>query len=150
MFQITDKPLNPQSIIGKVRKNAYGAVVTFVGTVRSPSQGKEVIHIDYEAYAEMALPKLKEIGQEIKERWGLENVAICHRVGRVWPGEIVTVIAVAASHRQEAFQACSYAIDRIKETVPIWKKEVFREGSRWVEGREPGSSPGGQTGNIEM
>jgi len=134
VFQITDKPLDPQSIIRGVQKNTYGAVVTFIGTVRSPSAGKEVVHLDYEVYEEMALLKLKEVGREIKERWGLEDVAICHRAGRVRPGEIVVVIAIAAPHRREAFQACSYAIDRIKEIVPIWKKEVFSDGSRWVGG----------------
>ena len=133
MFQITDRPIQPEAIIEKVQKASCGAVVTFLGTVRSPSEGKEVIHLDYETYAEMALPKLQEIGQEIKERWELEDVAIWHRVGRMVPGDIAVAIAVAAPHRREAFEACHYAIDRIKEIVPIWKKEVFSDGSRWVE-----------------
>lgn len=134
MFRITDKPIHPEAVVKEVQKASCGAIVTFLGTVRSPSEGKEVSYLDYEAYEEMALPKLKEVGQEIRERWGLEAVAIWHRVGRMWPGDIAVAIAVAAPHRREAFEACQYAIDRIKEVVPIWKREVFSDGSRWVEG----------------
>jgi len=133
MVEITSDPVSPETIINKVRKDNHGAVVTFVGTVRSPSQGKEVLFIEYEAYPEMAYKKLQQIVDEIKQRWQLQDVAICHRIGRLQVGETSLVIAVAASHRQEAFQACQYAIDRLKQIAPVWKKEVYQDGESWVE-----------------
>ena len=135
MLEITDKPLQIEAITQKVRKDGYGAVVSYIGTVRSPSQGKEVRYLDYNrACAEAALPKLRQIAREIKERWGLEDVAISHRVGRLRPGEIVTVIAVGAPHRHEAFEACHHAINRIKEIEPLPKEEVFSDSTQ-VEGQ---------------
>ena len=127
MVEITDNAIHPERVIREVERNANGAVVTFIGTVRSPSQGKEVLYLEYEAFKEMGEQKLRQIAQEIDSRWQLPDVAICHRVGRVEAGEIGLVIAVAAPHRQEAFEACQYAIDRLKQIVPIWKQEVYKE-----------------------
>jgi len=133
MIEITRNPLSPEKIIDKVRKDSHGAVVTFVGTVRSPSRGKEVLSIEYEAYPEMAQKKLQQIVSEIKQKWQLQDIAIYHRVGKLGVGETSLVIAVAAPHRQEAFQACQLAVDRLKQIVPIWKKEVYQDGESWVE-----------------
>lgn len=132
MIEITRNPIEPQAIVNKVRKSAYGAVVTFLGTIRDNSEGKKVLHLEYDAYPEMAKKKLGEVAAEIKARWGLEDVAIVHRIGRIEVGDIALVIAIGAPHRREAFQACQYAIDRIKEVVPIWKKEFYDEGSAWI------------------
>jgi molybdopterin synthase catalytic subunit len=127
VVEISDNPIHPERVIREVEREANGAVVTFVGTVRSPSQGKEVLYLEYEAFKEMGERKLRQIAQEISARWQLADVAICHRVGRLGVGETSLVIAVAAPHRQQAFEACQYAIDRLKQIVPIWKKEIYRE-----------------------
>lgn len=130
---ITSLPIPTEQIISSVIQETDGCVVTFVGTVRSPSEGKIVVSLEYEAYKEMAEAKLREIKQEIAARWHLEDVAICHRVGKLKPGDISLVIAVASPHRPQAFEACRHAIERLKQIVPIWKKEVYGDGARWVE-----------------
>lgn len=132
LVQVTAEPLDPEDATVLVRRDTSGAVVVFLGTARLYSQGKRVLHLEYEAYAEMAATKLEEIRREVKERWGVEEVAIHHRLGRVDIGEISLVVAVASPHRKEAFQACQQVIDRIKEVVPIWKKEAFEDGQVWV------------------
>jgi molybdopterin synthase catalytic subunit len=134
--EIKEEPLSPQEVTARVRKDTCGAVVTFLGTARLYSHGRRVLYLEYEAYREMALRKLREVAEEAITRWGVEDVAIAHRTGRVAVGEICLVIAVASPHRREAFQACQYAIDRIKEVVPIWKKEVFENGHIWVGAEE--------------
>lgn len=131
-FTIVEGEIAPETLIREVIDDGVGAVVTFVGTVRGFSKGKKVVYLEYEAYKEMAEKKLAEIGREIKARWGLDRVAITHRVGHLNIGDISVVIAVAAPHRQEAFEACQYAIDDLKKTVPIWKKEVWEDGETWV------------------
>ena len=133
MIEITPIPLSPEPIINKVRKNSHGAVVTFVGTVRDSTQGKKVLYLEYEAYEEMAQKKLEQIVSEIKQKWQLQDVAISHRIGKVNVGEVALVIVVAAPHRKEAFAACEYAIDRLKQIAPFWKKEVYEKGESWVE-----------------
>ncbi|HID87231.1 MAG TPA: molybdenum cofactor biosynthesis protein MoaE [Anaerolineae bacterium] len=110
-----------------------GAIATFLGTVRDHSRGRRVLYLEYDAYPEMAERTLRQIGEEIRERWGLDRVAIVHRIGRLEIGEASVAIAVAAPHRAEAFEACRYAVDRLKEIVPIWKKEVWEGGEYWVE-----------------
>lgn len=137
MIEITRRPINPERLTNSVRKGSHGAVVTFLGTVRNESMGKAVQRLEYEAYKEMAEKELRQIAGEIKERWGLEDVAISHRIGLMAIGEIALVIAVGAPHRKEAFSACEYAVDRIKQIVPIWKKEVFENGESWVDGEKP-------------
>ena len=132
MVQLTHLHLDPESISAKVRKDTNGAVVTFLGTTRNNFQGKQVLKLEYEAFEEMALSKMEEIRGEIQVQFQIEDIAIAHRIGTVPIGEISLVIAVASPHRKEAFLACHQTVDRIKEIVPIWKKEVFEDGSRWV------------------
>jgi len=131
-FRVTDEEIRLQELIDEVRDEEAGAMVTFLGTVRRHSRGREVQHLEYEAYPEMAERKLEEIGQEMQERWGV-RVAIVQRVGHLEVGEASVAIAVAAPHRREAFEAARYAIDRLKEIVPIWKKEFYEGGEEWIE-----------------
>jgi len=132
MIEITDLPLEPEKITAQVCKDTNGAVVTFLGTTRLYSEGKKVVRLEYEAYESMACKKLAEICQEIKAEFGVEDIAIAHRTGVVDIGQISLVVAVASPHRKEAFLACHEIVNRLKETVPIWKKEFFEDGSRWV------------------
>lgn len=132
MFDITDKPIDVNGVVEAVRHDEDGAVVTFVGVVRDENRGKRVLYLEYEAYPEMATGKMRAIGEEIAARWGLHHVAIVHRVGRMEVGEASVVIAVASPHRDVAFEACRYAIDRLKETVPVWKKEAYVDGEVWL------------------
>ena len=132
MIEITHQTLDPERITSQVRKDTNGAVVTFLGTTRNNFEGKQVLTLEYEAFEEMALKKMEEIRQELQAEFSIEDIAICHRIGNVAIGEISLVVAVASPHRKEAFLACHQAVDRVKEIVPIWKKEVFEDGSRWV------------------
>ena len=132
MIEITVEPISIQPVIDSVRKNTNGAVVAFLGTVRNNSEGKRVLYLEYDAYPEMAKKKLTEIAGEIDSRWHIKDVSIVHRTGRLEIEEIAVVIAVGSPHRAEAFCACEYVIDRIKEMVPIWKKEVYEDGSAWI------------------
>ncbi len=132
MFEICTAPIDVARVVEAVRHDEDGGIVTFVGVVRNHNRGKQVLYLEYEAYPEMAVGKMREIGEEIAGRWGLRHVAIVHRAGRVEVGEASVVIAVAAPHREEAFDACRYAIDRLKETVPVWKKEVYADGEEWL------------------
>jgi len=153
MIVITRKELNPDDFTSLVRRDANGAVVTFLGTTRDTFDGKRVIRLEYEAYEEMAYRKLEEIRQELKAEFGLEDVAIGHRIGVVDIGEISLVVAVGSPHRSEAFYACHEAVNRLKHSVPIWKKEFYEGGEHWVacedhefiEGAEaaPQSAPAG-------
>ncbi len=132
MIEISHDPLEPERITSVVRRDSNGAVVTFLGTTRDNFQGKRVVTLEYEAFEEMAIKKMEEIREEIQAEFAIEDVAIAHRIGAVPIGQISLVVAVASPHRKEAFLACHKAVDRLKEIVPIWKKEVFEEGSRWV------------------
>ncbi|MFZ5916153.1 MAG: molybdenum cofactor biosynthesis protein MoaE [Chloroflexota bacterium] len=134
LYEITSEPISVDEVCRRVSGPAVGAVVGFVGLVRGANAGRVVRYLEYEAYPEMAEPILAQIAAEIKARWPVEEVAIVHRVGRQEVGETSVVIAVASSHRQGAFEAGRYAIDRIKEIVPIWKKEVFEGGEVWIDG----------------
>ena len=130
--ELTHQPLDPERITAQVRQDANGAVVTFLGTTRDSFKGKRVIKLEYEAFEEMALKKLDEVRREIQAQFGVEDIAIAHRIGTVPIGQISLIIAVASPHREKAFIACHKAVDQIKAIVPIWKKEVFEDGSRWV------------------
>ena len=132
MIQLTGQPLDPEQTTALVRKDSNGAVVTFLGTTRDSFEGRRVITLEYEAFEEMAVKKLEEIREELKAEFQIEDIAIAHRSGLVPIGEISLVVAVASPHRMAAFQACHKAVDRLKETVPIWKKEIYQDGSRWV------------------
>ena len=131
-LEITDEVLTSDSVAELVRTPECGAVTVFLGTSRRMSRGREVDYLEYEAYPEMAVRKLQQIVEEIQEKWGTDRVAIRHRVGRVDLGEVSVAIAVATEHRAEGFAACHYAIDRLKEMVPIWKKEVWTDGGEWI------------------
>ena len=132
MIPIGPEPLNPQEVTALVRKNSNGAVVTFLGTTRRTSMGKNVLYLEYEGYVPMALKKLREIADEVSDKWPIQDISILHRIGRLEIEDISLVVAIASPHRKEAFQACGFVVDRIKETVPIWKKEVFEDGQVWV------------------
>jgi molybdopterin synthase catalytic subunit len=125
MIEITSKPLSPQFIIDKVKKDDYGAIVTFVGTVRNTTRGRKIAFLEIETRDEKAETKLHEVVSEINQKWQLHDVAISRRIGKLRVGEIALVIAVAAAHRQEAFQACQYAVDRLKQGGITTEKEVY-------------------------
>ena len=139
MFKIVDRPIDATEIGNLVRSDADGAVCVFLGVARKFSRGREVVHLEYEAYPEMAEKKMAEIGDELRVKFGAERVVIFHRTGVLGIGEASVGIGVATPHRREGFVACQYAIDRLKEIVPIWKKEVWSDGSHWIgwEGQAP-------------
>lgn len=133
MYTITSEPIDADAVYRAVLDDHDGAVVVFHGVVRDHSAGgRGVRYLEYEAYPEMAESQMRAIGDELRERWAVQDVAMVHRIGRVEIGEASVVIAVAAPHRGAAFDACEYAIDTLKATVPIWKKEVFADGEVWV------------------
>ena len=140
MIYIISEPLNPQEVTDLVRKDGNGAVVTFLGTTRDFSEGRNVLYLEYEAYQPMAEDMLCQIAQEVRDRWGIEDMAIAHRVGKLEIGEISLVVALSSPHRKDAFEASAYALDRIKAIVPIWKKEVFQGGEVWVGSHEEGAT----------
>ncbi len=132
LFEVTAEELSADEVIARLADPGNGAVVTFVGVVRDNTDGRKVLCLEYEAYPEMAEDTLRQIGHEVQERWkSIRQVAIVHRVGRLGIGEASVVIALSAGHRPEMFDALHYAIDRLKEVVPIWKKEVWSDGSEW-------------------
>lgn len=134
VYRIVAEPIPPAALHEVVRADSDGAVVTFAGVVRNHAQGRRTQYLVYEAYAEMAERKMREVGEEAKARWDVDRVAVLHRVGRLEIGETAVLIAVSSAHRQAAFEACRYVIDRLKEAVPIWKKEVWVDGEAWIEG----------------
>ena len=140
MFKIVDGPIEDVALEDAVRTDADGAVIVFRGVARRFSRGRDVVHLEYEAYPEMAEKVMAQIGDEIKARWAVSNVAIVHRTGVLEIGQASVVIAIAAPHRGEAFEAAQYAINRLKEIVPIWKKEHFRGGTVWI-GEQQGAPP---------
>ena len=141
LFEITTEEISVDEVVARLADPSIGAVLTFVGVVRGTTEGREVRHLEYEAYPEMAEATLHQIGDEIRARWKtIREVAIVHRVGRLQVGETAVVIALSAAHRHELFNAAHYAIDRLKEIAPIWKKEVWADGAEWRSERwdEPG------------
>ena len=134
VFKITEDPIAPGALFADVVRDENGAVATFAGVVRNHSGDQQTDYLVYEAYPAMAEQKMAAIGDELREQWGVANVAMIHRVGKLEIGEISVLIAVASPHRAEALAACQYAIDRLKQIVPIWKKEVGVGGESWVEG----------------
>ena len=130
---ISDQPLDPGAVVNRVLGPDAGGIVTFVGTVRDASRGQAIRHLEYEAYPEMAERELEKICLEAAERWPGARVAVAHRVGHLEIGAIAVVVAAAAPHRAEAFAACRYTIDTLKQRVPIWKKEFAASGDYWVD-----------------
>lgn len=131
-FRVVDRPISLSDVVPVVEGEAMGGVVTFTGAVRNQTRGREVVRLEYEAYPPMAEQKMAEIAQEAAEKWPGSRLAIFHRVGVLLPGDAAVVIAASAPHRDEAFGACRHAIERLKQDVPIWKKEFFRDGEVWV------------------
>ena len=131
-YEISKQPIDIQSVIDKVVQREAGAITTFIGTVRELTKGKKTLYLIYEAYEAMAVKKLEQIGKEIQERWEGAEVAITHRVGRLEITDVAVVIAVSTPHRADAYEANRYAIERIKEIVPIWKKEHWEDGEEWI------------------
>ncbi|MBO8141964.1 MAG: molybdenum cofactor biosynthesis protein MoaE [Firmicutes bacterium] len=132
MWEITEEPLSADRLIDRVRHPEAGAVTLFAGIVREFTGGRRTVHLEYEAYRDMALKEMARIGNEVAERWPGVRLAISHRIGRLATGEASVMVAAAAPHRSEAFAAGRYAIDRLKEIVPIWKKERWEDGEEWV------------------
>ncbi len=143
MFAVVDMPIDEQAVARAVADPGAGGVCTFSGVVRDNSQGKRVLYLEYEAYPEMAVKQMEVIDAEVRARWNVRRIAIVHRTGRLEIGEASVVIAVASAHRSEAFAACRYAIDRLKQILPVWKKEVWEGGEYWVgwEGNPDASQP---------
>ncbi len=131
-FWITEEAIEINDVVNKVTRAEAGAINTFIGTVRELTKGKRTLYLEYQAYTAMAEKKLEEIGKEIDERWENTQTAIAHRVGRLDISDIAVVIAVSTPHRKDAFEASRYAIERIKEIVPIWKKEHWENGELWI------------------
>jgi molybdopterin synthase catalytic subunit/molybdopterin converting factor small subunit len=131
-FRVTERPLSLEAVTSEVANERAGAIATFTGTVRRQSRGREVVNLEYEAYAEMAEEVMAQIARDLEARYDLCALAIHHRVGQLEIGEASVVIAVSAPHRQDALAACKDAIDRLKETVPLWKKEVYEGGEEWI------------------
>jgi molybdopterin synthase catalytic subunit/molybdopterin converting factor small subunit len=137
-FRVQAEPLDLAAVVEQVRDPAAGAIATFIGTTRDHNRGRDVIHLEYDAYPEMAEAEMARIAAAVVERHAVSRVAIAHRTGHVPIGEASVIIAVSAAHRAAAIDACREAIDTLKQTVPVWKKEVFAGGEEWI-GREGAS-----------
>lgn len=131
-IQVLDTPLDVKACQEWVTSPGAGGINLFVGTVRNQTQGKPVLKLDFEAYVPMALSEMRKIAAYAQEKWTAKKFLIHHRIGSLGIGEIAVIIAVATPHRKASFEACAYAIDTLKETVPIWKKEFFEDGEVWV------------------
>jgi molybdopterin synthase catalytic subunit len=132
VFRVTDKAIQLQELVDFVTDPEAGAIATFIGTTRNNNDGRRVIALDYEAYPEMAEKELARLGDEAKKQWAICRMAIVHRVGPVQITEPSVIIAVSSAHREAAFAACRFAIEEIKRTVPIWKKELYEGGEIWI------------------
>jgi molybdopterin synthase catalytic subunit len=132
MFRVTNQPIDLDELVRFVTDPEAGAVATFIGTTRNNNEGRQVIALDYEGYPEMAEKELRRIGEDAKTKWQICRMAITHRLGPVQIGEASVIIAVSSAHRDAGFAACRFAIEEIKKTVPIWKKEVFEGGEVWI------------------
>jgi molybdopterin synthase catalytic subunit len=146
MVSLTTEAIDYGTLTEAVRRPGSGAVVTFLGTVRDLTGDERTVALEYEAYPPMAERKMAEIEAEVRARWPVGDVALVHRRGRLGVGEVSVAVAVSAPHRAEAFAACRYAIDRLKEVVPIWKKDLADDGQEnWVH---PGCSPASAGGEV--
>jgi molybdopterin synthase catalytic subunit len=134
IIRVTAEPLDVTALMQSVRLDSSGAVASFVGVVRDHHEGRRVHHLVYEAYAPMAEQELRDIAAQMRQRWQISRVALAHRTGRLEIGEASVAVVVAAPHRREALEACSFGIEQIKKTVPIWKKEFDDDAGEWVIG----------------
>ena len=143
MFEITRERIDAQALADAVARPDAGGIAVFLGVVRNNNLGREVDHLEYDAYPEMAERQMRVIAEEVQGRWPIAAIAMRHRIGRLEIGEASVGIAVSSAHRKEAIEACHYAIDRRKQIVPIWKKEVWADGEEWIEGSltpQPGAT----------
>jgi len=131
-IQLLERPLSPEACTNFVANERAGAINVFIGTVRNQTKGRGVVRLEFEAYAPMAISEMQKIAETARQKFPVERIAIHHRTGTLQIGEIAVVIAVATPHRKASFEACQFAIDTLKETVPIWKKEIFEDGAVWV------------------
>ena len=134
MIEITKEPISPELVVNKVKTDNSGCVVTYVGLIRDYSRGKPVLSVEYDDSQGTAEQRLREIDSGIRQKWQLNSVAICHRIGKLKVGDVNLIVAIAAAHREEGFAACQYAIDQFKQKLPTRKKETYQDGSVWVEG----------------
>ena len=134
MIEITDKPISPELVSNNVITNSSGCVLAYIGLIREYSRGKSVLSVEYKDLKEMAENRLREVADEVRQKWQINNIAICHRVGKLKVGDINIVVALASTHRHEAFAACQYIIDQFKQRMPTRKTETYQDGSIWVEG----------------
>lgn len=134
-YQITRDRIDAQRIARQMLRGEDGAICVFEGVVRNNSKGKRTLHLVYEAYETMALRKMEEIGIFVRQAWDIDGIGMIHRLGRLDIGETSVAIIVTSAHRRAAFDACHYAIDKLKKVVPIWKKEFFEDGEVWIEGQ---------------
>lgn len=131
-IHLTEEPLSPADLYTLVQSESCGAIDMFIGTVRNQTQGRDVERLDFEAYAPMAVRQMRKIADRIRDTWPIDQIAIHHRIGTLQIGDIAVIIAVSTPHRAASFDACRFAIDSLKESVPIWKKEIFTDGEQWV------------------
>lgn len=133
MHEIVEAPIDVGALVAKVASPRAGGIATFLGVVRDNSLGRKVRYLLYEAYPPMAVKEMERVEAEVRQRWEVEAVAITHRIGRLEIGEASVAIAVSSAHRREAIEACHFAIDLLKQTVPVWKKEYWEGGEVWIE-----------------
>jgi len=149
-FEIVDEPIQVNDLINKVTDPKAGAITTFIGTVREWTKGKRTEYLEYQAYKPMAVKMLAQIGEEINEKWPGTIVAITHRVGRLDISDVAVCIVVSSPHRKAAYEANEYAIERIKQMVPIWKKEHWEDGETWIGDQlEQNAYPDGKPNKME-
>ena len=134
MIEITERPISPELVVNKIKTDSSGCVVTYVGLIRKYSQGKPVLSIEYKDSKGTAENELQEIANKIRQEWQVNDLAICHRIGKLEVGDINLVVAVASTHRQEGFAVCQYTIDQFKQKLPTQKKETYEDGSSWIDG----------------
>jgi len=132
VIEITEKPISPEFVVNKIKTDSSGCVVTYVGLIRNHSHDKQVLSVEYKDSKGTAENELQEIASEIRQKWQINNLAICHRIGKLEVGDINLVVAIASAHRQEGFAACQYAIDQFKQKLPTQKKETYEDGSTLV------------------
>ena len=131
-IQLKDSPLASEECQSLVVSGNAGAINVFIGTVRNQTKGKKVLRLEFEAYEKMAVTEMQKIAEKASQKWPVEKIAIHHRIGTLKIGETAVIIALSTPHRQASFEACKFVIDTLKETVPIWKKEIFEDGEVWV------------------
>ena len=134
LIKIVDDPIDAEAIVAEIKAGSDGAVCVFDGIVRDNTRGRQTLYLDYEAYREMALAQMHQLSAQAVERFGVRDIALVHRLGRLAIGETSVLIVIASAHRAAAFDGCRWLIDTLKKTVPIWKKETFADGAVWADG----------------